>query len=338
MGGNAIGPLQVGLVGYGDAARRHAEAYAFIRGLEVRAACDIVGTTPRADSGLQMYDGLDAMLGAVALDVLDICTPPRHHLEVIVAAISAGCDVVCEKPVLDWSEIDSFLELMRGRQSVVWPCHNYRFAPGVGRLREAVVGAELGRPIHLKLDTLRTHPAPGASLYGANWRRADPPYGGILADHGSHAAYIARFILGVAPNRVRCTYSLSKFGDWMSDDIAYLQLAFGDVVASAFMSWRSPVRLTRYELRGSTGTMAVRPEGTQPGSHGIRKSDRSGFSDARWYVPLLKEARDAIRDRKQEAGVASILYVAEVLEAARRSADSGGVWVNLPLRRVCNTM
>ena len=40
-----------------------------------------------------------ALIERPDVQVVDICTPPGAHLEAIVAAVAAGKDVVCEKPL-----------------------------------------------------------------------------------------------------------------------------------------------------------------------------------------------------------------------------------------------
>src|SRR5262249_59078491 len=39
-----------------------------------------------------------ALLAAKNIDVVDICTPPALHAEMIIAAVQAGKHVICEKP------------------------------------------------------------------------------------------------------------------------------------------------------------------------------------------------------------------------------------------------
>lgn len=52
--------------------------------------------------GFQGTGYLDAraMLEAERPDIVDVCSPPEFHAEHIRAALDAGCDVLCEKPLL----------------------------------------------------------------------------------------------------------------------------------------------------------------------------------------------------------------------------------------------
>jgi predicted dehydrogenase len=40
------------------------------------------------------------MLEAVKPDVVSVCSPNRFHFEHVMAALEAGCHVMCEKPLL----------------------------------------------------------------------------------------------------------------------------------------------------------------------------------------------------------------------------------------------
>jgi hypothetical protein len=45
------------------------------------------------------YDSAEAMLARERLDVVSVCTPNKFHKPLTVAALDAGCHVLCEKPM-----------------------------------------------------------------------------------------------------------------------------------------------------------------------------------------------------------------------------------------------
>ncbi|MGE0711334.1 MAG: Gfo/Idh/MocA family protein [Planctomycetota bacterium] len=79
------------------------------RGVRVEA---IVGTTPvtladareelAARHGIRArgYLSLPELLAAERVDLVAICTPMEAHREAVLAALAAGCHVLCEKPLL----------------------------------------------------------------------------------------------------------------------------------------------------------------------------------------------------------------------------------------------
>ena len=95
--------VRVGLIGCGFIAELHMQAYRRVYGL----AAEVVGVSARGDAVLDFakrhriaatYRDWRALVADPAIDVVDICTPPALHAEMIVAAMRAGKHVICEKP------------------------------------------------------------------------------------------------------------------------------------------------------------------------------------------------------------------------------------------------
>lgn len=103
----ATRPVRVAVVGASGIGKHHAKWWA----LEGADVCGFVGTsdasvarTREALAKLFAFDGrgytsLDALLDGEAPDVVDVCCPPALHAGYCRAALEAGCDVLCEKPL-----------------------------------------------------------------------------------------------------------------------------------------------------------------------------------------------------------------------------------------------
>ena len=95
--------VRVGLIGCGFVAELHMYAYARVHGLaaQVTAACargDHVADFAKKHGIAATHRDYRALLADKDIDVVDICTPPALHAEMIVAAVAAGKHVICEKP------------------------------------------------------------------------------------------------------------------------------------------------------------------------------------------------------------------------------------------------
>jgi len=95
--------VRVGLVGTGFVAELHMHAYKRVYGVdaEVVAAVsrgDQVEAFAKTHKIAQTYRDYRALLADPAIDVVDICTPPALHAQMIVDAARAGKHVICEKP------------------------------------------------------------------------------------------------------------------------------------------------------------------------------------------------------------------------------------------------
>ena len=93
----------VGLVGSGFVAELHMHAYRRVYGVDaqVRAVCSrgdhVLDFARRHEIPSTCRDYRD-LLADPAIDVIDLCTPPATHAEMVVACMQAGKHVICEKP------------------------------------------------------------------------------------------------------------------------------------------------------------------------------------------------------------------------------------------------
>ena len=103
MPDRAIPTLGVAVVGTGFVAELHMHAYRRVYGInvEVRTACsrgDKVEDFARRHAIPHTTRDWRSLLDDPAIDVIDLCTPPATHAEMVVACMQAGKHVICEKP------------------------------------------------------------------------------------------------------------------------------------------------------------------------------------------------------------------------------------------------
>ncbi|WP_375307456.1 Gfo/Idh/MocA family oxidoreductase [Bradyrhizobium sp. A11] len=95
--------IRVGLVGCGFVSELHMYAFRRVYGVNVEVAAvaargDRVVEFASRHSIARVYRSFADLIADGAIDVVDICTPPNLHAEMIVAAMQAGKHVICEKP------------------------------------------------------------------------------------------------------------------------------------------------------------------------------------------------------------------------------------------------
>jgi len=95
--------VTVALVGSGFVAELHMHAYRRVYGVDVTVAAvvsrgDHVEAFAKKFGIARTYRDYRELLGDDTIDVIDICTPPAVHAEMIVACMAAGKHVICEKP------------------------------------------------------------------------------------------------------------------------------------------------------------------------------------------------------------------------------------------------
>jgi predicted dehydrogenase len=95
--------VRVGLIGSGFAAELHMHAYKRVYGVDAAATAVAARGEQVLDFAAKhkipkTYRDFRTLITDKEIDVVDICTPPALHAEMIIAAMQAGKHVICEKP------------------------------------------------------------------------------------------------------------------------------------------------------------------------------------------------------------------------------------------------
>ena len=96
-------PLRIGVIGTGNFAQLHLEAYERHDDVTVVAVADLDGARARAVAakwGIEQWFGDAAeLIAACSPNGVSVVTPGTQHREPTLAALAAGCGVLVEKPV-----------------------------------------------------------------------------------------------------------------------------------------------------------------------------------------------------------------------------------------------
>ena len=188
--------IVVGLIGSGFVSKLHMEGYKKVYGADVQVKAVVARTQQTREAfaaayGIKdTYDDYKEMLKDSEIDVVDICTPPHLHEEMIVAAMAAGKHVICEKPLTGFFNDGG---------------------DGVGNVGEAVPKADMYKKVLERLGRLKSviDGASSTFMYAENWiyapvvqksaRLIEAKKSKILMMHaeeshcGSHAAHAANW-------------------------------------------------------------------------------------------------------------------------------------------------
>ena len=97
--------LCVAVIGTGYAGRLHSEAFKKVGGIDIRLKTVVDIDLPKAEAFRAKYGyeialpDFDEILADEEIDIVDICTPPMVHTEMILKSLTAGKHVICEKPL-----------------------------------------------------------------------------------------------------------------------------------------------------------------------------------------------------------------------------------------------
>lgn len=131
------------------------------------------------------------------LDAASICTPPSLHYAMVHEAMDAGLHVICEKPFTSSLRLlDDIIARQAGSSARVMPIFQYRFAPGIERVRHLIMSGLPGRAHVSSVETawLRT-----ANYYSVPWRgKFATELGGVLLTQSIHIHDLFMWLMGDA--------------------------------------------------------------------------------------------------------------------------------------------
>lgn len=181
-------PLAVGLIGAGGISHAHIPAW-----LELGASVTVFtiegGDEVAARYGIRHVESLEELLAGC--DLVDICTPTPTHRFLVEAALTAGKDVVCEKPIaLTRADAEAIGALAAAVGHQVFPAHVVRYFPEYRLAQQAIAAGQIGQPAISRFTRIGAHPA------WADWFGDNAQSGGIIMDQMIHDLDIARWICG----------------------------------------------------------------------------------------------------------------------------------------------
>ena len=109
------------------------------------------------DKGIDLHESFADLLKDEKLEAVIIATPHGQHLDQIIAAASAGKHVFVEKPFTMTKESAERAWNACANAGVVCALgHNRRFLPSMQRLRNLIVGGEIGDPVQFEANITTT--------------------------------------------------------------------------------------------------------------------------------------------------------------------------------------
>lgn len=201
------GTLGVGMIGYAFMGAVHSHAWRTVGhvfdlgvDVEMRTICGRNEEAVAAAAkkyGWQSYEtDWRSVLARDDIDIVDICTPGSSHEEIAIAALQAGKNVICEKPlantVAEAERMAAAAAVASGKSMVAF---NYRRVPALAHARNLVAEGRLGRIFHVRAVYLQDWIIdPEFPLV---WRLIKDEAGsGALGDLGAHIVDAAQFVTG----------------------------------------------------------------------------------------------------------------------------------------------
>lgn len=211
------------------------------------------------------------------IEAVSIVTPNHMHFPVAKAALEAGINVICDKPVTRTLEEALELEkLVKNSDCFFALTHNYSGYPLVRYAREMVERGDLGNIRIVQVEYPQewlTEPQDSDNKQ-ASWR-TDPARSGAagcLGDIGTHAFQLARFITGLKVTSV-CADLTAFVPGRPVDDNVHVMLRFDG--GAKGMLWSSQV------APGCENGLRIRIYGDKAGLSWSQENPNE-----MWFTPL----------------------------------------------------
>ena len=338
--------IRAGLVGFGMGSRVfHAPLLSSVDGMELAAVME--RTSNKAAErypGVKIYRSLEEMLADKSLDLFVVATPNGTHFDIAKQILSAGRNVVVDKPMTVTSaEAGELIALSKKHNVLLAPFQNRRWDGDFLTIKKLLHENSLGRLVSFESRFDRWRPAPLTERF---WKEKPEAGGGTLLDLGPHLADQALTIFG-EPEAVNADIRREKDGPGANDSIE-ISLRYPGLIVTLGANSLSLPAGPRFHLRGTRGgyvKSGVDPQeaalnkitriddpkwGQEPSSNwGILHVDVDGGSVSR-PIPAIPgdyriyyaDIRDALLG-KSEPPVTGIdgWRVARLLEYAQQSSD-----------------
>ncbi|WP_257477969.1 Gfo/Idh/MocA family protein [Acidipropionibacterium jensenii] len=216
-----------------------------------------------------------------SVDVVDVVTPTPTHRDVVKAALEAGKDVICEKPLARTAaDAQELAELAAARGLHLYPAHVVRYFPAYEALKDAVTSGRLGDPAVLRFIRSGSFPR-------RRWFADPEASGGIIMDQMIHDLDQARWLAGPVAEVSALRTGTTIGGDPV--EVAHVMMSHTSGAVSQCSGVWGPPNLeftTEYSVTGTHGTL------DHSSRDGVQRPDPAADGPATGSLPTVDQAAD----------------------------------------------
>lgn len=219
--------LKIGVIGVGGISEMHIGGYKANPNVEIVAFCDInekrLHEKGEKHGVTRLYTNVYDMVKNEQLDAVSVCTWNCAHAECSIAALNAGINVLCEKPMaMNAKEAADMMAAAEKNGKLLMVGFVRRYGNDMDVLQSFIQSGFFGELYYAKANYIRRNGNPGG-WFGDKSRSG----GGPLIDLGVHVIDFVRYALGnpKAASVYGATFHklgnrphIKGSGDWNSED------------------------------------------------------------------------------------------------------------------------
>ncbi|MCC6580466.1 MAG: Gfo/Idh/MocA family oxidoreductase [Phycisphaeraceae bacterium] len=235
--------LRIAFIGAGGIAGAHMKDLAAMKDVEIVAMADLSEDSMAKHAKAyniaaeNCFTDYKKMLAKVKPDAVSVCTPNGMHAKATVAALTAGADVIVEKPMaMSAKEAQSMVDCAKKLKKKLVIGFQYRYAGNSQFLRKQVAEGRFGDILYVRCQALRRRGIPNWGVFG----RKDLQGGGPMIDIGVHILECAHYVMGspkpVAASGACYTYmgntkvdTVSQWPNWDYKTYTVEDMAIGQI-------------------------------------------------------------------------------------------------------------
>lgn len=188
--------VRLGLIGAGGIGSVHADAVQQCTGVELTAICDVdAGRATSLAAQHQVarsFTDYRKMLTAGMVDAVAVCTPNNTHRPITLAALEAGCDVLCEKPIaMNAQEAKRMVEAAKAGKRILMIAQALRYGVEAQYIKKLADAGRFGNIYYGKAVWYRR-----AGIPRGWFQDRKQSGGGPLIDLGVHAIDLLWWLMG----------------------------------------------------------------------------------------------------------------------------------------------
>jgi predicted dehydrogenase len=191
---------------------------ALLRPIRRRDDLEVVAVAARALAAAERFaaehdipdaiEGYQGLLERDDIDLVYIALPPSEHARWSIAAVEAGRDVLCEKPItMDAAEAKAVAAAAELTGRLVIEAFHDHYHPLTGVIRDLVHSGDLGELLSIETSFTADNPFSATSL-----RHVPELGGGALMDLGCYPVHWIRAISGEEPTVVTASHVPGPLG------------------------------------------------------------------------------------------------------------------------------
>lgn len=188
--------IKVGIIGAGSISNEHIQGYLSDPRAELYALCDIneerLREMGKKYGVTRLFTDKADLLALPEIDAVSVCTWNSQHAPCSIAALEAGKNVLCEKPMaMNADEARRMKEAAQKSGKLLMIGFVRRFGNDCRILQDFINAGSFGDIYYAKASYLRRKGSPGG-WFGDQSRSG----GGPLIDLGVHVIDLARYLMG----------------------------------------------------------------------------------------------------------------------------------------------